>query len=118
MSGWERTLRIMLPPINGVNAHITKPVGGYHAFRNGKGSSPHVGVDVNYIGGQQSQINKDKPIVGAPVSGVIRYIDYADKLGAVSILADDGTVHEILHLSERLVQPGVMPDGSPIRVNA
>jgi hypothetical protein len=62
---WEDIMRRVLPPIGGVQPHITGPAGTFGAGEvegRRRGSSiPHKGVDFNYMGGQKNRLNLRHP---------------------------------------------------------
>lgn len=107
---FDNVMRVMLPPQNGVNPHITSDFGP-RSIANG--SSNHRGVDFNYVGGQQG-VNLRHPTVHSPVSGVVVYGDGQGSYGTVKIRDDQGNLHEILHLDSRSVRV----TDPPTRVNA
>lgn len=107
---FDEVMRVMLPPQNGVNPHITSDFGP-RSIANG--SSNHRGVDFNYVGGQQG-VNLRHPTVHSPVSGVVVYGDGQGSYGTVKIRDDQGNLHEILHLDSRSVRV----TDPPTRVNA
>ncbi|MGN2468375.1 peptidoglycan DD-metalloendopeptidase family protein [Pseudomonas fragariae (ex Marin et al. 2024)] len=96
MSFAEVMLRV-LPPLNGVQPHITGHYGEQRA------SGPHGGTDFNYVGGQ-SGINLQYPKVYAPIAGSVTYV--GGSYGSIKIKDADGNSHEILHTSSHTVAVG------------
>lgn len=82
----------MLPPRGGKTAHITSDYGKRRTI----GSSPHVGIDFNYVGGQTG-INLTRPPVYAPIGGTVTFTQ--GNYGTVKIRDVKGYSHEILHLT-------------------
>ncbi|WP_206098342.1 hypothetical protein, partial [Pseudomonas viridiflava] len=78
----------VLPPVNGVQPHITGHYGEQRA------SGPHGGTDFNYVGGQ-SGINLQNPKVYAPIAGTVTFV--GGSYGSIKIKDADGNSHEILH---------------------
>ncbi|MGO1069333.1 peptidoglycan-binding protein [Lysobacter sp. CA199] len=105
-------MRVVLPPQNGVNPHMTSDFGP--RTLNGK-ADDHGGVDFNYVGGQ-SGINLRHPTVHSPVSGTV--VRSGGGYNMVGIRDDQGNVHQILHLDSRSVQvtnpPTRVQAGDPI----
>lgn len=105
-------MRIMLPPQNGVNPHMTSDFGP--RILNGK-PDDHGGVDFNYVGGQNG-VNLTHPTVRSPVSGTV--VASGGGYNTVGIRDDQGNVHQILHLDSRSVQltnpPTRVEAGDPI----
>src|SRR6266568_3681731 len=99
MTTWNEIMNRVLRPTDGNSAHITTN-GGYGVYRKG-GTSPHVGIDFNYFGGQ-SGINLTHPEISSPVSGTI-VGPLGGSLGTISIRDDNGYVHQILHTDSRYV---------------
>lgn len=99
---------LMLPPVNGVQAHITVPSGDFGAGeaqgRRDPSTIPHTGVDMNYVGGQ-SGINLRHPDVHSPVSGTVREAGHG-KTKRISIEDANGVLHQILHTKDQFVAAG------------
>lgn len=87
----------MLPPRDGVSAHIT----GHYGETRDRG--PHGGSDFNYVGGQTG-INLQHPTLHAPISGVVTFS--GGQYGTVKIRDAAGNSHEILHMHTRSVEAG------------
>jgi hypothetical protein len=71
---WEDIMRRVLPPIGGVPPHVTGPGAfgaGVKEGRKPPSTIPHKGVDFNYIGGREAQLNKSNPPLYSPVAGVV-----------------------------------------------
>ncbi|RMT37308.1 EF hand domain-containing protein [Pseudomonas syringae pv. solidagae] len=92
----EVMLRV-LPPLNGIQPHITGHYGEQRA------SGPHGGTDFNYVGGQ-SGINLQYPKVYAPIAGSVTFV--GGSYGSIKIKDADGNSHEILHTSSHTVAVG------------
>lgn len=104
---FKDVLDLMLPPMNGVRAHITIPGdfgAGEAQGRHWPSSIPHTGVDMNYLGGQ-SGINLRHPDVHSPVSGTVREAG-AGTTKRISIEDANGISHQILHTKDQLVAVG------------
>jgi murein DD-endopeptidase MepM/ murein hydrolase activator NlpD len=97
----------MLHPIGDNQAHITS---GFLRLRT-KGSSPHVGVDFNYRGGQ-SGINMQHPVAYSPISGTV--ISVRGTYNKVVIRDQYGYQVRLLHLNAISVKPGPISAGAPI----
>jgi hypothetical protein len=96
---WNDVMNVMLPPTNGVAPHprwfgVIRP----------RGSSPHRGIDFNYVGGQTG-LNLTHPDVYSPISGTVTAVG-GDKFNTISIRDSDGFVHNILHTQSQFVEPG------------
>jgi Peptidase family M23 len=89
----------ILPYRDGKSAHITS---GYFVTRP-VGSSPHRGIDFNYVGGQRG-INLTNPPIYAPISGIV--VKTGGAYGVIAIRDGDGLVHKLLHTNSQLVQEG------------
>src|SRR4030088_1116048 len=104
---YKDVINMMLPPTNGVSAHITGP-GDFGAGpaqgRNPPSTIPHVGVDMNYIGGQ-SGINLTHPDVYSPVSGTVTQAG-GGRYNTISITDMNGNSHQILHTQDQYVGVG------------
>jgi len=109
---FNEVMRVVLPPQNGVNPHMTSDFGP--RVLNGH-ADDHGGVDFNYVGGQNG-INLNHPTVRSPVSGVV--VSSGGGYNTVGIRDDQGNVHQILHLDSRSVQvtnpPTRVEAGDPI----
>ncbi|MHC2252531.1 murein DD-endopeptidase MepM/ murein hydrolase activator NlpD [Bradyrhizobium embrapense] len=100
---------MMLPPIDGRNGHVTGRSGDFGAGRaEGRvkppSSDPHIGVDMNYLGGQTG-INLQHPLVHSPVSGVVTRAG-GGKTNTIAIRDYNGNSHEILHTQSQIVKEG------------
>ena len=114
---WEEIMRRVLPPINGVQSHITGPAGRFEAGeaegRQYPSSIPHGGVDFNYVGGQDS-LNKSYPVLHSPVAGVVVNAGEGN-VGRIAIRDANGFTHEILHTHSQSVKKGdLVGVGTPI----
>lgn len=98
---WNDIMRRMLTPIGGFEPHTTSPFG---AIREGKGTSPHVGVDTNYNVGQHG-INLTNPAVRSPVDGVVTN-GGEGSFGRISIRDKNGNLHDLLHTHRQHVRIG------------
>jgi putative chitinase len=98
----------MLPPIDGLNGHVTGRSGDFGAGsaegRVKPSSIPHVGVDMNYFGGQTG-INLRHPPVYSPVSGTVTQAG-GGKTNRIAIRDYNGFSHEMLHTQSQNVKVG------------
>lgn len=94
---FEDAMRIMLPPQNGIEPHVT----GH--FGESRTSGPHGGTDFNYEGGQTG-LNMQSPTVHSPIGGEVVFS--GGQYGSVKIRDADGNTHEILHMNGRVVEVG------------
>ncbi|RZA10497.1 MAG: hypothetical protein EOP02_34285, partial [Proteobacteria bacterium] len=94
---FEDTMRVMLPPQNGVSPHVTGHYGEHR--RNGD----HGGVDFNYVGGQNG-VNLQHPTINAPISGRVSFV--GGQYGTIKIVDAEGNSHEILHTQSQSVREG------------
>jgi hypothetical protein len=106
---WEDVMRRVLPPIGGIQPHITGPAGAFGAGepegRRSPSSIPHGGVDFNYVGGQPNRLNKSNPAVRSPVDGVVVNAGQGS-VGRIAIRDKDGFIHEVLHTAAQHVEIG------------
>jgi hypothetical protein len=106
---WDDIIRRVLPPINGVQPHITGPAGRFGAGeaegRQDPSSILHGGVDFNYIGGQTSRLNRSNPVLRSPVDGIVVNAGQGT-VGRIAIRDKNGFIHEILHTSAQHVTNG------------
>ncbi|AOW14824.1 hypothetical protein LPB72_20550 [Hydrogenophaga crassostreae] len=103
---FEDVMRIMLPPQNGIEPHVTANFGERRT------SGPHGGTDFNYEGGQ-SGLNMLRPAVHSPIAGEVVFS--GGQYGTVKIRDADGNTHEILHMDGRQVEVGDQIEaGDPI----
>ncbi len=111
---FDEAMRLMLPPRNGVEPHMTSDYGPRTLYGR---RDDHGGVDFNYVGGQAG-MNLRHPEVRSPVSGVVVYGAGQGEYGTVKIRDDQGNTHEILHLDSRSVRvtnpPTRVDAGDPI----
>jgi murein DD-endopeptidase MepM/ murein hydrolase activator NlpD len=104
---FKDAMNMILPPINGVYAHITSPGdfgAGVAQGRNPPSTIPHIGVDMNYIGGQ-SGINLTHPDVFSPVSGIVTKAG-GGRFNTITIKDINGNSHQILHTQDQYVTVG------------
>ncbi|MEK6792058.1 MAG: M23 family metallopeptidase [Deltaproteobacteria bacterium] len=102
---FQDVMNRILPPSKDYKPGVPHSDGerqGYGAKRKGRPKG-HEGVDMNYhtangrpIG--QNGINKEHPVVGAPVSGKVT--DINENMGLVEITDSQGFKHQIRHLHE------------------
>ena len=96
---WKEIRQRILPPIEGVSSHDTSLV------KRTKGTSPHVGVDFNYIGGQRAPRNWTHAELRSPVAGIVTNAG-GGTAGRIAIKDPNGFTHEILHTHTRRVAVG------------
>lgn len=97
--GWTEAMNRMLPSVAGKSAHITSGYGVYRSV----GTTPHVGIDFNYVGGQTG-INLTYPNIYAPVTGTVSRV--GGKYGIIRIEDGEGYYHDILHTEAQNVKVG------------
>lgn len=94
-------MNIILPPAGGFSPHITSSYGVTRSV----GTSPHVGVDMNYnTGCGQCKINLTRPPVYSPTAGKVTFTH--GNYGTVKIKDDKGFSHELLHMTRINVAVG------------
>ena len=98
---WKEIRQRILPPIEGVSSHDTSLYG----VKRTKGTSPHVGVDFNYIGGQRAPRNWTHAELRSPVAGIVTNAG-GGTAGRIAIKDPNGFTHEILHTHTRRVAVG------------
>lgn len=98
---WQDIRQRMLSPIGGVFPHDTSAYG----VKRREGTSPHVGIDLNYIGGQDARLNLSHPALRSPVAGIVTNAG-AGTVGRIAIRDANGFIHEILHTHTRHVAVG------------
>lgn len=101
---WEDMMRRILQPAGRVPPHVTSGY-GVTADRPRGSSSPHRGIDFNYVGGREARLNKSNPAVRSPVDGVVESAG-EDKWGTIAIRDKNGLLHQILHTNARHVNIG------------
>jgi len=106
---WDEVMRRVLPPMRDDSAkktypHITSPY-GTRTDRPPGSSNPHVGVDFNYLGGQQSRFNTSHPALRSPIAGRVINAGEGD-YGTIAIRDANGYTHELLHTQRRHVSIG------------
>jgi len=89
-----------LPPTDRVAPHYTS----WFGVLRDRGSSPHRGIDFNYVGGQTG-INLTHPEVHSPISGTVISVG-GDPYNTISIRDSNGFVHNTLHTQSQFVRPG------------
>jgi hypothetical protein len=97
---WQDIMQRVLPPMGGVSPHLTS---AYGVLRK---KGPHGGVDFNYLGGQQAEINLSHPALRAPVSGVVTTNPGKGDVGMIAIRDKNGLSHEILHTHTQFLTAG------------
>ena len=106
---WDDIMRRVLPPINGVQPHITGPAGIFGAGeaegRRPPSKIPHPGADFNYVGGQTSGLNQSHPALHSPVDGIVENAGQGT-VGRIAIRDKNGFLHETLHSATRHVTIG------------
>ena len=106
---WDDIMRRVLPPIDGVEPHITGPAGRFGAGkaegRQPPSKIPHPGADFNYFGGQTGRLNQSHPALHSPVDGVVENAGQGT-VGRIAIRDKNGFLHEILHSATRHVAIG------------
>lgn len=95
-------LRTMLPTKDGINSHITNGNGYDPTGKNGR---KHGGVDLNYIGGQTSPVNRSFPPIYSPIAGTIS-LPAPNKWNIIKVVDANGFSHEFLHCNTVLVTNG------------
>lgn len=103
---WDNIMRRVLPPVGGVQPHITGPAGMFGAGgdegRKPPSKIPHPGADFNYVGGQTSRLNQSHPVLRSPVDGVVENAGEGT-MGRIAVRDKEGYLHEILHSDARYV---------------
>src|SRR5581483_6007138 len=106
---WDDIMRCILPPIGGVQPHITSPAGMFGAGeaegRKPPSRIPHPGADFDYIGGQTSRLNLSHPALRSPIDGVVENAGEGS-MGRIAIRDKEGCLHERLHTESRRVTKG------------
>ena len=90
---WEDMMRRILQPAGRVPPHVTSGY-GVTADRPRGSSSPHRGIDFNYVGGREARLNKSNPAVRSPVDGMVETAG-EDKWGTIAIRDKNGLLHQI-----------------------
>ena len=102
---WDDIMRRVLPPISGVQPHITGRAGTFDAGeaegRRPPSKIPHRGLDFNYFGGQTSKLNQSHPALHSPVAGIVEN-------------AGQGTVGRIAIRSLALLRPTIRAANSEL----
>jgi hypothetical protein len=98
---WQDIRQRMLPLVGGVSPHDTSAYGA----KRSKGTSPHVGIDSNYVGGRHARLNLSHPAIYSPVAGIVTNAG-AGTVGRIAIKDASGFTHEILHTHSRHVGVG------------
>lgn len=101
---FQDAMNTMLPPQNGVRAHVTGRFGEGRSARPGVHAHSHAGTDFNYVGGQ-SGINLRHPEVHSPVSGTVEIVK-GSQFNTVGIRDAQGNLHQFLHLDAQRVRNG------------
>src|SRR5881227_1958201 len=106
----DEIMRRVLPPMSDGKTnkiyppHVTSPYGS-KSDRPPGATNPHIGIDFNYIGGQQSRLNTSHPALRAPVTGQVTNAGEGD-YGTIGIRDENGYTHELLHTQRRYVSVG------------
>jgi hypothetical protein len=112
----QDVLERMLPPIDELRPVVTSDYGK----KRDRGSSPHIGIDSAYPGGQKG-ISGTHPPVFSPVDGIV--IDVGSGPTRPILIRDaNGFIHGVLHTQDQLVKrndrvrargtPGARPIGT------
>ena len=98
---WQDTMRRTLPPLVGIDPHVTSRYGEVKQRPPGS-TNPHRGVDFNYNVPGQFGPNLINPALRSPVAGVVTQAG-GGRYGTIAIRDADGFSHEILHSHSQYV---------------
>jgi murein DD-endopeptidase MepM/ murein hydrolase activator NlpD len=107
---WEQVQRRMLQPVWDNEAqvthvpHMTSPP-GLRWRKDLQKLEDHPGADLNYEGGQALPLNRSRPAIRSPVTGVVTRAGEGD-YGTIAIQDENGLSHQILHTHSRHVSVG------------
>ncbi|WP_342712200.1 M23 family metallopeptidase [Bradyrhizobium sp. B124] len=101
---WQDTMRRILPPLVGIDSHVTSRYGEVTNRPLGS-TNPHRGVDFNYNIPGQLGLNLINPALRSPVAGVVTQAG-GGRYGTIAIRDADGFSHEILHSHSQHVSVG------------